>query len=551
MSTLLVTIVGPEEKVDLAVPGETAIGDLLPTLLEMAGSDPGGAPAGSWSIDVAGGTLPRDRTLSQCGVADGTVLNLRPPPEAEVAEGAAPGVTAEPADTGVRGGPDEAADTAGPGVPEEAAHTAAPGLPGEAADTAAPGGFERTSAGGEPSPPEPPPPTPDPAAQPLPPEPPPPTPDAGSVAAPAGDASDSAPGGAPQDAAARRGSPLERTRQALPSRIGPFERIAQASVAAFDGTGEAHADRGRAASGPSTVTVARRTTPFERMRATWRRTDYLRLLDASIVAPRLRQAATIAVVSPKGGVGKTTLTALLGSLLAHTRRDRIVAVDTNPDYGSLGPTLTPDHEVFVDDLLGLLDDPDLTVTQLDANLGRGPDGLMVLPAPTDPQRMARLNRRSYVRVIEYLQTKAGVLMLDCGTGLQEPAAQAAVLTADQLVLVSDAEPATATLVTQASKLLLKSGVPLMVVVNKYSARGARLDIEQLANLLPQAAGMGLVQVNTRAAARVAAGDFTWDEPAGPWEVTLRELASALLSQWAGLGLTVRDPEGGAVGPPER
>ena len=535
MSTLLVTIVGPEEKVDLAVPGETAIGDLLPTLLEMAGSDPGGAPAGSWSIDVAGGTLPRDRTLSQCGVADGTVLTLRPPPEAEVAEGAAPGVTAEPADTGVRGGPDEAADTAGPGVPEEAAHTAAPGLPGEAADTAAPGGFERTSAGGEPSPPEPPP----------------PTPDAGSVAAPAGDASDSAPGGAPQDAAARRGSPLERTRQALPSRIGPFERIAQASVAAFDGTGEAHADRGRAASGPSTVTVARRTTPFERMRATWRRTDYLRLLDASIVAPRLRQAATIAVVSPKGGVGKTTLTALLGSLLAHTRRDRIVAVDTNPDYGSLGPTLTPDHEVFVDDLLGLLDDPDLTVTQLDANLGRGPDGLMVLPAPTDPQRMARLNRRSYVRVIEYLQTKAGVLMLDCGTGLQEPAAQAAVLTADQLVLVSDAEPATATLVTQASKLLLKSGVPLMVVVNKYSARGARLDIEQLANLLPQAAGMGLVQVNTRAAARVAAGDFTWDEPAGPWEVTLRELASALLSQWAGLGLTVRDPEGGAVGPPER
>ena len=181
MSTLLVTIVGPEEKVDLAVPGETAIGDLLPTLLEMAGSDPGGAPAGSWSIDVAGGTLPRDRTLSQCGVADGTVLNLRPPPEAEVAEGAAPGVTAEPADTGVRGGPDEAADTAGPGVPEEAAHTAAPGLPGEAADTAAPGGFERTSAGGEPSPPEPPPPTPDPAAQPLPPEPPPPTPDRGAT----------------------------------------------------------------------------------------------------------------------------------------------------------------------------------------------------------------------------------------------------------------------------------------------------------------------------------------------------------------------------------
>jgi hypothetical protein len=44
---------------------------------------------------------------------------------------------------------------------------------------------------------------------------------------------------------------------------------------------------------------------------------------------------------------------------------------------------------------------------------------------------------------------------------------------------------------------------------------------------------------------VAAGDFTWEEPAGPWEVTLRELAGALLSQWADLGLTVPDP--GAAG----
>jgi len=250
-------------------------------------------------------------------------------------------------------------------------------------------------------------------------------------------------------------------------------------------------------------------------------------------------------------VGKTTITALLGSLLAHTRRDRIVAVDTNPDYGSLGPTLTPDHDVFVDDLLGLLDDPDLTVTQLDANLGRGPDGLMVLPAPTDPQRMARLHRRGYVRVIEYLQTKAGVLILDCGTGLQEPAAQAAVLTADQLVLVSDAEPATATLVTQASKLLLKSGVPLMVVVNKFPTRGARLDLEELAKLVPNAAGMGIVQANPRGAARVAAGDFTWDDPAGPWEVTLREMASSLLSQWADLGLTAREHGGARPGVPER
>ena len=114
------------------------------------------------------------------------------------------------------------------------------------------------------------------------------------------------------------------------------------------------------------------------------RPDYLARLDRAIAAPRLTRCATIAVVSPKGGVGKTTLTVLLGSLLARVRRDRIVAVDTNPDFGSLGRTLTPDHQVFVDDLGDILEQPDLSVTALDRHLGRAFEGLMVLPGADRP-----------------------------------------------------------------------------------------------------------------------------------------------------------------------
>jgi Mrp family chromosome partitioning ATPase len=54
---------------------------------------------------------------------------------------------------------------------------------------------------------------------------------------------------------------------------------------------------------------------------------------------QLRRCVTVAVMSPKGGVGKTTLTALLGSLFALLRRDRIVAIDNNPDFGALGRAL--------------------------------------------------------------------------------------------------------------------------------------------------------------------------------------------------------------------
>ena len=348
------------------------------------------------------------------------------------------------------------------------------------------------------------------------------------------------------------GSPLERSRAVLPRRSGRFERLRGATGAAFssDGGPDSAASKARAATvpgtrrldpRPATLTVGVASTPMERFRQTWRETDYLHRLEAAIAGPRLRRCPTIAVVSPKGGVGKTTLTALIGSLLAHTRADRVVAVDTNPDYGSLGPTLAPDHGVFVDDLLDLLDNPDLAVTELDANLGRSSDGLLVLPAPTDPERMARLDRSSYKRVIEHLQRKAGVLMLDCGTGLQDPPAQAAILCADQLVLITDAEPATATLVSAASERLLRSGAPMTLVVNKLPRRGARLDTGELGRLIHGAHGMAIVPSDPRAAAKVSAGQFSWADASGPWEVALRELVASLVAGWPELGLTASSP----------
>jgi MinD-like ATPase involved in chromosome partitioning or flagellar assembly len=77
--------------------------------------------------------------------------------------------------------------------------------------------------------------------------------------------------------------------------------------------------------------------------------------------------------------------------------------------------------------------------------------------------MARLDEHSHRRVIERLQSLVGILVLDYGTGLQEPAAQA---TADQTLLVSDAQPATASLVAEAARLLGTVGPPLTLVVTR-------------------------------------------------------------------------------------
>ena len=58
----------------------------------------------------------------------------------------------------------------------------------------------------------------------------------------------------------------------------------------------------------------------------------------------LRGCYRIALLSLKGGVGKTTITATLGATFASIRGDRVIAVDANPDRGTLSqkvPLETP------------------------------------------------------------------------------------------------------------------------------------------------------------------------------------------------------------------
>jgi MinD-like ATPase involved in chromosome partitioning or flagellar assembly len=338
--------------------------------------------------------------------------------------------------------------------------------------------------------------------------------------------------------------PSRRTRTVLPRHPPVVDRLGTVLRAVFERRQAAAEDRpGELEPGttvsPTRLTVVPRASVSERVRLSWRGSNYRNRLDWAIQAPQLRRCVTIAVMSPKGGVGKTTLTALLGSLLAMLRRDRIVAVDNNPDFGSLGRTLTPEHAVFVDDLLEVLDSPELTVTELDANLARAAHGMMVLPAPTDPVRMARLDEEAYTRVIRRLQDMVGVVLLDCGTGLHEPASRAALRTADQVVLITDAEPATASLVTEAAALLRREDVPIWLLVNKMSrSRTDRLDLPALESYIPQARGLVTVAFEQRAARIVSAGLFDWRDAPRSWRIAVREVAADLVAAWPSLDVTI-------------
>lgn len=81
MQTVLITLVGPERRIDLKLPAEVAVGDLFPKLLELCG--PRFAyPQEALSrcclvLPTRGLALPPDRSLHDCGVVDGTILWLQ------------------------------------------------------------------------------------------------------------------------------------------------------------------------------------------------------------------------------------------------------------------------------------------------------------------------------------------------------------------------------------------------------------------------------------------------------------------------------------------
>src|SRR5450631_1010213 len=80
MSTLLITVIGPQQSVDLQVPGELPISDLLPFLLEVCCIPTETTLTfdnTSWQVMFDNTLLPQDRALLDLAVPDGAILRLQ------------------------------------------------------------------------------------------------------------------------------------------------------------------------------------------------------------------------------------------------------------------------------------------------------------------------------------------------------------------------------------------------------------------------------------------------------------------------------------------
>lgn len=166
-----------------------------------------------------------------------------------------------------------------------------------------------------------------------------------------------------------------------------------------------------------------------------------RRLDDALDQPRkVSRCNVVGVVSPKGGVGKTTTSFVLGNVLAARLKLRVVVIDANPDFGTLG-ALAPDTRRTtrtLADLLDALDDVTSAAT-LSGFVSRLESGLHLLAAPQDADVMQQLGAERYAQLLDFLGRYYDVIVLDLGTGITSQLAQFATRRSDQLVLVTTPE----------------------------------------------------------------------------------------------------------------
>ena len=198
----------------------------------------------------------------------------------------------------------------------------------------------------------------------------------------------------------------------------------------------------------------------------------------------LRGCYKIAMLSLKGGVGKTTTTTTLGATFASFRGDRVIAVDANPDRGTLSQKIPIETTATVRHLLR--DEAEITrYSDVRAYTSQGASRLEILASEQDPAVSEAFSEQDYLRTIAKLEQFYNLVITDCGTGLMHSAMKGVLDLADALVIVSSGSVDGARSASATLDWLDAHGYGPLVqrsvaVINSVRPKGGSVDLDKLA-----------------------------------------------------------------------
>ena len=158
-------------------------------------------------------------------------------------------------------------------------------------------------------------------------------------------------------------------------------------------------------------------------------------LDARIGAALEGGTKFIPVLTRKGGVGKTTISTLLGMALAQVREDRVIAIDANPDRGTLAERVSKSTRFTVRDVVNRAASID-GFAEFSNMVSRDETRLDVLASDSDPMLSEAFNEGDYNVVADMAARYYSVVITDCGTGIVHSVMRPTLQRANALVIIS-------------------------------------------------------------------------------------------------------------------
>jgi MinD-like ATPase involved in chromosome partitioning or flagellar assembly len=158
-------------------------------------------------------------------------------------------------------------------------------------------------------------------------------------------------------------------------------------------------------------------------------------MDARIGSVLEGGAKFVPVLTRKGGVGKTTISTLLGMAMAQVREDRVIAIDANPDRGTLAERVSKSTRFTVRDIVNRAAAID-GFSEFSNMVSRDETRLDVLASDADPMLSEAFDEGDYNVVADMAARYYSIVITDCGTGIVHSVMRPTLQRANSLVVVS-------------------------------------------------------------------------------------------------------------------
>jgi MinD-like ATPase involved in chromosome partitioning or flagellar assembly len=158
-------------------------------------------------------------------------------------------------------------------------------------------------------------------------------------------------------------------------------------------------------------------------------------MDARIAAVLEGGAKFVPVLTRKGGVGKTTISTLLGMAMSQVREDRVIAIDANPDRGTLAERVSKSTRFTVRDVVNRAAAID-GFSEFSNMVSRDETRLDVLASDADPMLSEAFNEGDYNVVADMAARYYSLVITDCGTGIVHSVMRPTLQRANSVVIVS-------------------------------------------------------------------------------------------------------------------